>query len=60
MKTLGQSAWDQNKIFRIARQWQFWVLPLGNFFIQAGFPAQQPAFALGLKERDFSINQINV
>jgi hypothetical protein len=35
-------------------------LPIGYFFVQASFPAQQPAFALWLKSEGFSVTQINV
>lgn len=57
---LGASAWDKKKIVRIASQWQFWVLPLGYFFIQSSFPNAQPAFALYLKSTHHTIYQINV
>ena len=40
--------------------WQFWVLPLGYFFIQASFPIQQPAFSLYLKAENYSVYDINV
>ncbi|TVY53628.1 Pantothenate transporter liz1 [Lachnellula cervina] len=59
-KPLGASAWDRTKLFRIMAQWQFWVLPLGYFFVQASFPNQQPAYALWLKSEGYSIYQINV
>lgn len=60
MRPLGQSVWDRTKIVRVVRQWQFWVLPLGYFFVQASFPVQQPAFALWLKAEGYSVYQINV
>ncbi|KIM98460.1 hypothetical protein OIDMADRAFT_128552 [Oidiodendron maius Zn] len=59
-KPLGTSAWDKTKIFRIMKQWQFWVLPLGYFFIQSSFPTAQPAFALYLKATGRSVYEINV
>jgi sugar phosphate permease len=58
--SLGASAWDRTKVFRIMAQWQFWVLPVGYFFVQASFPVQQPAFALWLKSEGFSVYKINV
>jgi ACS family pantothenate transporter-like MFS transporter len=59
-KALGASAWDRKKLFRIAAQWQFWVLPLGYFFVQSSFPSQQPTFALWLKSEKYPVYQINV
>ncbi|KUJ13333.1 MFS general substrate transporter [Mollisia scopiformis] len=59
-KPLGASAWDRKKIFRIMAQWQFWVLPLGYFFVQSSFPNAQPAFALYLKATGRSVYEINV
>jgi MFS transporter, ACS family, pantothenate transporter len=59
-KPLGASAWDKTKIFRIMKQWQFWVLPLGYFFVQSSYPSAQPAFALYLKATHHSVYQINV
>ena len=59
-KPLGTSAWDKTKIFRIMKQWQFWVLPLGYFFIQSSYPTAQPAFALYLKATGRSVYEINV
>ncbi|PVH80864.1 pantothenate transporter-like protein [Cadophora sp. DSE1049] len=59
-KPLGASAWDRKKILRIMAQWQFWVLPLGYFFVQASFPSQQPNFALWLKSEGYSVSRINV
>ena len=59
-KPLGASAWDRTKIFRIVRQWQFWVLPFGYFCVQSSFPSAQPAFALYLKATHHSVYQINV
>ncbi|KAF5868152.1 putative pantothenate transporter liz1 protein [Botrytis fragariae] len=53
--TLGSSAWDKKKLFRMMAQWQFWVLPFGYFFIQASLPSQQPAFALWLKAKGNSV-----
>ncbi|PMD31615.1 pantothenate transporter liz1 [Hyaloscypha variabilis F] len=57
---LGASAWDRTKIFRIAKQWQFWLLPLGYFFVQSSFPSAQPAFALYLKATHRTVYEINV
>jgi ACS family pantothenate transporter-like MFS transporter len=48
-KPLGASPWDRTKIFRIIKQWQFWLLPFGYFCVQSSFPTAQPAFALYLK-----------
>jgi hypothetical protein len=59
-RPLGASAWDKTKIFRIMKQWQFWVLPLGYFFVQSSFPNAQPAFALYLKATGRSVYEINV
>ncbi|PQE06288.1 Pantothenate transporter liz1 protein [Rutstroemia sp. NJR-2017a BBW] len=59
-KPLGASKWDRGKIVRLARQWQFWVLPLGYFFIQAALPSQQPVFALWLKAKGNSVYDRNV
>ncbi|KAI9640047.1 hypothetical protein NHQ30_011610 [Ciborinia camelliae] len=58
--TLGSSAWDKKKIFRIMAQWQFWVLPLGYTFIQSSLPSQQPAFSLWLKSKENSVYDRNV
>ncbi|KAH0827721.1 hypothetical protein AYO21_08893 [Fonsecaea monophora] len=60
LRPLGASKWNRTKLFRIASQWQFWVLPLGYFFLQGSFPGYQPAFALWLKSRKQSIYEINV
>jgi MFS family permease len=60
MKPLGASAWDRTKIFRIMKQWQFWVLLVGYFLVQGSYPIQQPAFALWLKLTGHSVYQINV
>jgi len=59
-KPLGATPWDRKKLFRIMAQWQFWILPLGYFFVQSSYPTQQPAFALWLKSEGFSIYDINV
>jgi len=59
-KPLGASAWDRKKVFRMMGHWQFWILPLGYFFVQASFPIQQPAFALWLKAEKYPIYKINV
>lgn len=59
-KALGATPWNRTKIFRIMAQWQFWILPIGYFFIQSSFPVQQPAFALWLKSEHFPVYRINV
>ena len=38
-KPLGHSPWNRTKFFAIVRQWQFWVLPLGYWFVQGSFLA---------------------
>jgi hypothetical protein len=40
--------------------WQFWLLPLGYFFVQGSFPVYQPIFALWLKSTKHTIYEINV
>lgn len=57
---LGASKWDRTKIFRIARQWQFWLLPIGYFLVQASFPIYQPTFAIWLKSTHHTVYQANV
>lgn len=59
-KPLGHNPWNRTKLLRIAKQWQFWVLPLGYFFVQTSFPADQPAFALWLKSNGHSVYERNV
>ncbi|EPE28443.1 MFS general substrate transporter [Glarea lozoyensis ATCC 20868] len=59
-KPLGLAPWDRKKIFRIANNWQFWVLPFGYFLIQCSLPIQQPAFALWLKSQKKSVSTINI
>ncbi|KAH8811627.1 major facilitator superfamily domain-containing protein [Xylogone sp. PMI_703] len=59
-KPLGASAWDRTKIFRIMAQWQFWILSIGYFFVQASLPSQQPTFAIWLKSEHYSIYDVNV
>ncbi|ORY12361.1 major facilitator superfamily domain-containing protein [Clohesyomyces aquaticus] len=59
-KPLGHSPWNRTKIIRIAKQWQFWVLPLGYFFVQTSFPSHQPNFALWLKANGHSVYERNV
>lgn len=59
-KPLGHNPWNRKKILGIAKQWQFWVLPLGYFFVQASFPIHQPAFALWLKANGHTVYQRNV
>ncbi|KIW17776.1 hypothetical protein PV08_04971 [Exophiala spinifera] len=60
MKPLGAAAWNRTKIFKIMAQWQFWVLPVGYFLVQASFPIYQPVYALWLKATHHTIYQINV
>ncbi|KAF2654654.1 putative pantothenate transporter [Lophiostoma macrostomum CBS 122681] len=59
-KPLGAQPWDRKKFFRIAKQWQFWVLPIGYFFVQGSFATQQPAYALWLKATGHSVYVRNV
>ncbi|KAG9202871.1 hypothetical protein G6514_003893 [Epicoccum nigrum] len=59
-KPLGHNPWNRAKLLRIAKQWQFWVLPLGYFFVQASFPIHQPSFALWLKANGHSVYERNV
>jgi hypothetical protein len=59
-KPLGHNPWTRTKFFSIAKQWQFWVLPLGYFFIQGSFANDQPVFALWLKSNGHSIYERNV
>jgi ACS family pantothenate transporter-like MFS transporter len=59
-KPLGHNPWTRTKFFRIAKQWQFWVLPLGYFFIQGSFANDQPVFALWLKSNGHSVYERNV
>jgi ACS family pantothenate transporter-like MFS transporter len=59
-KPLGAAAWNRKKILYIMRQWQFWVLPVGYFFVQSSLPSQQPVFALWLKATKHTIYEINV
>ncbi|KAJ8106379.1 hypothetical protein OPT61_g9577 [Boeremia exigua] len=59
-KPLGHNPWNRTKILHIAKQWQFWVLPLGYFLVQASFPIHQPAYALWLKSTGHSVYQRNV
>lgn len=59
-KPLGSSAWDRTKLFRIMKQWQFWILPIGYFFVQSSFPSQQPFYALWLKSEGKSVYDRNV
>ena len=59
-KPLGAAGWDRKKLFRIMRQWQFYVLPFGYLFVQPSFPNQQPYFALWLKSEGHSTYQVNV
>jgi sugar phosphate permease len=59
-KPLGAQPWDRKKFFRIAKQWQFWVLPLGYFLVQGSFTSQQPAYALWLKATGHSVSNFSL
>jgi ACS family pantothenate transporter-like MFS transporter len=59
-KPLGHNPWTRKKFFDITKQWQFWVLPLGYFFVQSSFPSYQPVMALWLKSNDHSVYERNV
>ena len=59
-KPLGHNPWNRAKFVGIMKQWQFWVLPLGYFFVQGSFPSQQPNFALWLKSNGHTVYQRNV
>lgn len=59
-KPLGHNPWTRTKFFGIAKQWQFWVLPLGYFFVQSSFPVYQPVMALWLKSNGRSVYERNV
>jgi ACS family pantothenate transporter-like MFS transporter len=59
-KPLGHNPWTRKKFFGIVKQWQFWVLPLGYFFVQGSFPSQQPVMALWLKSKGHTVYQRNV
>lgn len=59
-ETLPATAWYCLKVFRIMRQWQIWVLPIGYFLVQASYPVYQPIFALWLRSTPHTIYQINV
>jgi ACS family pantothenate transporter-like MFS transporter len=59
-KPFGQTAWGTTKIFRVGKQWQFWLWPLGYVFIQSSFPFALSDFALYLKATHDSIYEINV
>ncbi|EFX05028.1 major facilitator superfamily transporter [Grosmannia clavigera kw1407] len=59
-KPLGASAWTKTKIFDIILSWQFWVLSAGYFFVQSGYPSQQPFYSLWLKSTGHTTYQVNV
>ncbi|KAF2032542.1 MFS general substrate transporter [Setomelanomma holmii] len=59
-KPLGHNPWNRKRIFEIAKQWQFWVLPLGYFFVQGSFVIYQPVMALWLKSKGHSVYERNV
>ncbi|KAF2638648.1 pantothenate transporter liz1 [Massarina eburnea CBS 473.64] len=59
-KPLGHNPWDRKKLLRVAKQWQFWVLPLGYFCVQGSYIAHQPVMALWLKSTGHSVYERNV
>ncbi|KAL5114687.1 hypothetical protein ACEQ8H_007421 [Pleosporales sp. CAS-2024a] len=59
-KPLGHNPWTRKKFFAIAKQWQFWILPLGYWFVQGSFSSYQPQMALWLKATGHSVYQRNV
>jgi ACS family pantothenate transporter-like MFS transporter len=59
-KPLGHNPWTRTKFLGIVKQWQFWVLPLGYFFVQSSHPVHQPAMALWLKSTGHSVYERNV
>ncbi|KAH4125838.1 hypothetical protein HBH47_055790 [Parastagonospora nodorum] len=59
-KPLGHNPWNRKKFFGIAKQWQFWVLPLGYWFVQSSFPSYQPIMGLWLKANGRSVYERNV
>lgn len=59
-KPLGHNPWTRKKFFNILKQWQFWVLPLGYWFVQGSFPSYQPIMALWLKGEGHTVYQRNV
>ncbi|KAF9731973.1 hypothetical protein PMIN02_000338 [Paraphaeosphaeria minitans] len=59
-KPLGHNPWTRKKLLRVAKQWQFWILPMGYFFVQTSFPSEQPAYALWLKSTGHTVYQRNV
>ncbi|KAH7388651.1 major facilitator superfamily domain-containing protein [Pyrenochaeta sp. MPI-SDFR-AT-0127] len=59
-KPLGHNPWTRTKFFGIAKQWQFWVLPVGYWFVQGSFPIYQPVMALWLKSEGHSVYVRNV
>lgn len=59
-KPLGHNPWTRTKFFNIAKQWQFYVLPVGYFLVQGSFPVYQPVMALWLKSTGHTVYQRNV
>ncbi|KAF2833013.1 MFS general substrate transporter [Ophiobolus disseminans] len=59
-KPLGHNPWNRKKFLGIAKQWQFWVLPLGYWLVQGSFPVYQPVMALWLKSKKHSVYERNV
>ncbi|RVX68883.1 hypothetical protein B0A52_07538 [Exophiala mesophila] len=60
LQPLGAAKWDRTKLFRIAKQWQFWLLPVGYWIVQASTPIYQPAFPIWLRSTGHSVYQANV
>lgn len=60
LQPLGAAKWNRTKIFRIMKQWQFWVLPVGYFVLQGSFLGWQPVFALWLRSTGHSVYERNV
>jgi MFS transporter, ACS family, pantothenate transporter len=59
-KPLGYNPWSREKILKIVKRWQFWVLPLGYFLVQTSFPNHQPNYAIWLKSTGHSVYERNV
>lgn len=59
-KPLGHNPWNRTKLLKVVKQWQFWVLPVGYFFVQGSHPVHQPNMALWLKDTGHSVYERNV
>ncbi|CAI6331927.1 unnamed protein product [Periconia digitata] len=59
-KPLGHNPWNRKKLLKVIKQWQFWVLPLGYFFVQGSHAVHQPVMALWLKSQGKSVYERNV